>query len=65
MKIEKITLTNFKGVIGTREYLFYDNTLILGDNETGKTTIKDAYYWLFWNYSPEGTYTYNYVKPKT
>ena len=48
MKIElkKLTLTNFKGI---RSFStdFEQVTNIAGDNATGKTTLKDAFLWLF------------------
>lgn len=48
MKIElkKLTLTNFKGI---RSFStgFNQVTNICGDNATGKTTLKDAFLWLF------------------
>jgi exonuclease SbcC len=48
MKIElkKLSLTNFKG-IRSFEILFDHITDILGDNATGKTTLMDAFLWLF------------------
>jgi exonuclease SbcC len=48
MKIElkKLSLSNFKG-IRSFEILFDQITDILGDNATGKTTLMDAFLWLF------------------
>lgn len=48
MKIElkKLTLTNFKG-IRSFSTEFDQVTNIHGDNATGKTTLKDAFIWLF------------------
>ncbi len=47
VKLEKLTLRNFKG-IKEKEVIFSDKTNISGDNATGKTTIFDAYTWLLW-----------------
>ena len=46
MQILKIILNQFKG-IQNAEYSFTKNTVISGANGTGKTTIADAYFWLF------------------
>ena len=47
MRIKKIILSQFKGVRNA-EYLFDGNNVIVsGQNGTGKTTIADAWFWLF------------------
>lgn len=46
MQILKIILNQFKG-IQNAEYPFTKHTIISGANGTGKTTIADAYFWLF------------------
>lgn len=46
MKIKKIILTQFKGV-ASAEYQFDGNTIVSGANGTGKTTLADAWFWLF------------------
>ncbi|MEI7962160.1 MAG: ATP-binding protein, partial [archaeon] len=44
--LKKLTLTNFKGV-KQKEINFNEQiTSIFGDNETGKTTLFDAFSWL-------------------
>jgi hypothetical protein len=46
MRINKLFIENFKGC---RRFLFEpngENATIFGDNETGKTTIMDAFLWL-------------------
>ena len=46
MKVKKIILTHFKGV-NNAEYLFDGNSIVSGANGSGKTTIADAWFWLF------------------
>jgi len=49
IKIKKLTLVNFMGV-RELEIAFRDSgdTVILGDNETGKTTLASSFSWLLW-----------------
>lgn len=52
MKItfKKLTIQNFKGVLGTRTIEFNPQiTHIMGANHTGKTTVVDAVLWLLFN----------------
>lgn len=46
VKIKRIELTDFKGVRNA-SYEFGDKTKISAENGAGKTTISDAFYWLF------------------
>ena len=46
MRLKKLILDSFKGVTHG-EYDFSDITTIMGKNGTGKTTLADAWYWLF------------------
>ena len=46
LKIKKIILSQFKGV-ASAEYQFDGNTIVSGANGTGKTTLADAWFWLF------------------
>lgn len=46
MKLKKLILDSFKGVTHG-EYDFSDITTFCGKNGTGKTTLADAWYWLF------------------
>jgi hypothetical protein len=46
MRLKKLILDSFKGVTHG-EYDFSDVTTIMGKNGTGKTTLADAWYWLF------------------
>lgn len=50
MILRKITLRNFKGA-KDRTIEFDGNAKIKGANATGKSTLSDAYYWLFTNYN--------------
>lgn len=43
--VKSITLTDFKGVVGTKTYNLFEKTKICGKNGLGKTTISDAFYW--------------------
>lgn len=43
--IKSITLTDFKGVVGTATYNMHEQTRILGQNGAGKSTIADGFYW--------------------
>lgn len=45
-KIKRIELTDFKGVRNA-SYEFGDKTKISAENGAGKTTIADAFYWIF------------------
>ena len=46
MRLKKLILDSFKGVTHG-EYDFSDVTTIIGKNGTGKTTLADAWFWLF------------------
>lgn len=46
MRLKKLILDSFKGVTHG-EYDFSDITTFCGKNGTGKTTLADAWYWLF------------------
>lgn len=50
--LKKLRLTNFKGV-QNQEIHFSHITNIYGDNATGKTTIFDAFLWLFFGKNSE------------
>ena len=45
-KLLSLELTDFKGVKNAK-YEFGDKTKISAENGAGKTTIADAFYWLF------------------
>lgn len=45
-KLRTMTLTDFKGM-SNRTYDFGQKTVVKGKNGKGKTTVADAFYWLF------------------
>lgn len=49
LKIKSITLENFKGVREKTINLDGKNAIISGQNGAGKTTVADAYFWVFNN----------------
>jgi chromosome segregation ATPase len=60
--LTKISLSNFKGIKEfTCDFNTHKEIVIMGDNATGKTTIMDAYFWLFTDKTSNNT-TEN-VKP--
>ena len=54
IKFTKIELHNFCG-IKDRENDLYDRTMIKGQNKSGKTTIKNAIYWILFNKLADGS----------
>ena len=52
IKLKKLELTNFKGV-NSLEIDFNHVTSIYGKNEAGKTTVFDAFLWLFFGKNSE------------
>ena len=46
IKINRLTLQNFKGIKSLEIYADGENLKIYGDNATGKTTVFDAFTWL-------------------
>lgn len=60
----KITIENFKGVIGKREIAFNPcKTMILGANHTGKTTTADAAHWVLFGKNSQGETNFG-ITPK-
>ena len=55
MKIKKIKLINFKKFDSLYEFDFQDNNLITGANGSGKSSIKDAILFCFYNRTSEGS----------
>jgi len=49
MKLNRLTLTNFKGIRRFELDAQGDNADIYGDNATGKTTLADAFMWLLFD----------------
>ena len=55
IKIKKLTMQNFKGVLGERTIEFSPSvTQVLGANRSGKTTIADAFRWCLFGENSEG-----------
>lgn len=59
--LKSLKIENFKG-IKKKEIDFFDKTEIIGENESGKTTIYDAYYWLLFDKDSDGKATFD-IKP--
>jgi DNA repair exonuclease SbcCD ATPase subunit len=56
IKLIKLTMLNFKGVLGERTIEFSPTlTQVLGANKTGKTTIADAFRWCLFGENSEGS----------
>lgn len=49
IKLEKLSLKNFKGIKSFTLDLDGENAKVFGDNATGKTTIYDSFLWLLFN----------------
>lgn len=62
--LKKLSLVNFKGV-KKNEIDFSEITNIYGDNATGKTTIFDAFTWLFWGKDSSDKKDFNVKTIKT
>lgn len=60
--IERMTLTNFRGVKSLSLDFDKDLTEIGGANATGKSTLLNAYLWCLWGVDQEGRKDFN-VKP--
>lgn len=65
IRINTLTLHNFKGVLGERTYTFDGrNVRIEGDNGTGKSTVFDAFTWLLFGKDHQGRDWTNFnIKP--
>lgn len=61
IKLKTLTLSNFKG-IKSKTIDFSDKTIISGRNETGKTTVFNAYMWLLWGKDSQNRKDYE-IKP--
>lgn len=59
IKIQRLSMRNFKGVSAKRTIEFNDQTThIMGENHTGKTTIVDAVQWVMFGKNSEGLTTF-------
>jgi len=54
MKLKTLDIHDFKCVTNDIAVPFFDVTSICGENGTGKTTIADAFYWLFCDKNYDG-----------
>lgn len=61
IRLKTLTLSNFKG-IKSKTIDFSDKTIISGRNETGKTTVFNAYMWLLWGKDSQNRKDYE-IKP--
>lgn len=59
MKLQKLRLTNFKGCKSLEINADGKNINIFGDNETGKTTLFDAFMWLMFDKDSLGRKDFN------
>lgn len=61
ISINRLEINNFKG-INDLSIDFKDETRILGDNGTGKTTVADAFFWLLFGKDSQGKADFS-IKP--
>lgn len=54
IKLIKLVLENFKGTKYFELITDGKDVSVFGDNETGKTTIADAFFWLLFNKNSKG-----------
>lgn len=62
IKIDYIRLENFKGVESFLLKLGGESATVTGENGTGKTTLADAFFWLFDNSNLDQRSNFNIVK---
>ncbi len=62
IKINKLLIENFKGLIDFKLYLDGNNSTISGDNGLGKTTIFDSFMWLLFDKDSLGASKFD-IKP--
>lgn len=55
VKLKNMKLRNFKGIAALDINFNLVDTNIYGKNATGKTTLVDAFMWLFFNKDSNGT----------
>lgn len=63
IKIQKLTMRNFKGCAGLELELDGKNASIYGDNAAGKTTVYDALTWLLFGKDSRGQSNDELIKP--
>ena len=63
IKIQKLSMSNFKGCGALTLELGWKNAAIYGDNATGKTTVYDALTWLLFGKDSRGSSDQETIKP--
>lgn len=61
LKLNQLTIQNFKGLRGFKAELKTGQTTITGKNGTGKTTVADAWYWLLSDSDSLGQTKFNII----
>jgi DNA repair exonuclease SbcCD ATPase subunit len=62
LKLNRISISNFKGAKSLSFDLNGQDATLIGKNEVGKTTVADAYCWLLYGKDAEGKATFE-IKP--
>ena len=62
IRVEKMILSNFQGIKALELNMTANDTVIRGDNATGKTTVANAMTWLLFNDASDGAKNFS---PKT
>lgn len=62
IRVEKMVLSNFQGIKALELNMTANDTVIRGDNATGKTTVANAMTWLLFNDASDGAKNFS---PKT
>lgn len=62
MKLNSLTILNFKGIKSLKLDLSGESASVYGDNATGKTSIYDAFLWLLFGKDSRGSATFS-IKP--
>ena len=61
MKIDKLVIQNFKGIDHFELNLSGESAVVYGQNGTGKSTVADAWYWLFAGYNYDQKSNFNII----
>lgn len=59
MKLDSMRIENFKGIAAFEFTPNGENTIVYGDNATGKTTLVDAFTWLLFDKDSQGAKDFN------
>lgn len=62
VKLNRLTIENFKGITATTIDFGGDSCTIYGNNAAGKSTVNDAWHWLLFGKNRKGLTTFN-IKP--